>query len=275
MDSKKLERIVIIILLLLNAALLTVVLRDQAQSAGSRRETAAALRELLSGAGITAGPEAELLQDCPPSCTVVRDLAMEEQRVTALLGRHNSEDLGGSIRFYNGESGQARMRGTGELEMLLSSGNYLRGRSRESAAQALFSEAGLTLRELPQSFPREEQNLESTNLCCCWNGIPIYNAVLSFDFTAERLYMVSGVMVFNRDTRSETDGMDSVSALVRFLELVEREGIICSRLERITPCYSMLVTMSGECTLTPVWWIVTDTGDIFLNAVSGKTENLY
>ena len=60
---------------------------------------------------------------------------------------------------------------------------------------------------------------------------------------------------------------------LRFLELVEREGIICSRLDRLTPGYLMDVTLSGESILTPVWHIETDTVDLYLNALTGLPES--
>jgi len=61
---------------------------------------------------------------------------------------------------------------------------------------------------------------------------------------------------------------------MRFLEIVRSEGFICSRLEGLMPGYLMNVTVSGESTLTPVWHIETDTGELFINALSGKQETI-
>lgn len=266
MNTKKLEHIIIIILLLLNVFLLIVVLSDDAQDRSARRETEASLTALLASNGIEVGEDAELLLDCPARCTVVRDMELERRRMQGLLGEHRSEDLGGSIWFYSSDRGQAMMRGTGEMDLLMTGETVARGDDPVGAAKRMFSKAGVEL----YAAGAESDNV---TLCVGWNGYPVYNALLSFEFSGERLYMVSGTMLFNQETDSDDAGMDSVSVLVRFVDLAKSEGFICSRLEALSPGYVLSVTMSGESTLTPVWRIETDTGDFYVNAVSGRTEN--
>ena len=134
-----------------------------------------------------------------------------------------------------------------------------------------FSRAGVQLADVIASPDEEDGHLE---LCGCWNGHPVYNAVLGIDFSGERLYMVSGTMPFNVErSRDENAGMDSVSVLVRFVELARSEGFICSRIDALEAGYLMNVTTSGESTLTPVWRIATDTGDFYINAATGRSES--
>ena len=271
MESKKLERIILLILALLNLFLLIVVLRDYGEGRRSRRETEAALSALLSESGMEAGPGLELLQDCPPPCAVTRNLELERQRIRGLLGRNfSSLDQGGSIWFYESGRGQIVMRGTGEMTMLLTGETIMGSGDPERAAQRLFAGTDVPL------FPVRAEAAGGdgkVRLCCGWNGRPVFNAALDFDFSGDRLYMVSGTMVFTEETGTETGaGMDSVSALVRFLENSSAEGIICSRLDGLTPGYYVNITMSGESELTPVWRIETDTGDFYLNAVTGRME---
>ena len=273
METKKLERIIIIILALLNVFLLIVVLGDGAQARAARRETETTLTALLSDSGIEVGPGAELLQDCPARCTVERDLALERRRMEGFLGGGlGAEDLGGSIWFYTSDRGQVIMRGTGEMDMLMTgAGGRLGGRTREKAAETLFSRAGVEMFETGAAADNG-----SLLFCCGWNGYPVYNAIMSFDFSGDRLNIVTGTMVFNVETGSEPDvGMDSVSVLVRFIDLAKNEGLICSRLDALEPGYYVNVNMSGESTLTPVWRIVTDTGDYYVNAVSGRMESAF
>ena len=269
MNTKRLEYIVIMILLLLNAFLLIVVLSDDAEERSARRETEASLTALLASNGIEVGEDVDLIRDCPAQCTVVRDMAMERERMRGLLGAHQSEDLGGSIWFYSSERGQAMMRGTGEMDLLMTGETVARGDDPDRTAKRLFSRAGVELYALGT-----ETDDGSAELCGVWNGCPVFNARLSFAFSGERLYMVSGTMLFNRETDRGDVGMDSVSVLVRFVDLAKSEGFICSRIEALSPGYMLSVTMSGESTLIPVWRIGTDTGDFIVNAVSGRTENL-
>ena len=272
METKKLEQIIIIILALLNVFLLIVVLGDGAEARGSRRETEASLTALFAESGIAVGPEAELIQSGAVQCVVARDMEQEQRRMRGLLGRYSASDQGGSIWFYESGKGQAVMRGTGEMELLLTGEEVRRSGDGAREAAKLFSRAGVELYPLERAPEGDDSRL---SLCCGWNGYPVYNAVMNFDFSGDRLYMVSGTMVFNVETESEPDaGMDSVSALVRFLELAKSEGFICSRLETVTPGYYVNVALSGESTLTPVWRIATDTGDFFINAVSGRMEGV-
>ena len=271
MDTRKLEHIIIIILALLNLFLLALVASDAVENRNSRRETEALLTEMLEASGIAVGPGAELIQTAPAGRVIERDMEQEEQRMYGLLGEHVSEDLGGSIWFYRSDSGQIIMRGTGEMDYLAESGAGRPARSPEAAARELFRRAGVEL-YAPGGAPDTENDV---TLCCTWGGFPVYNAALTFRFSGGRLGIVSGTLVFSRETAvSESAAMDSVSALVRFVELVKSEGMICSELRSLTPGYYMTVTVSGESTLTPVWRLTTDTGSVYVNAVNGKLETV-
>lgn len=268
METKKLERIIIIILALLNVFLLMVVLTDKQQERTSRRDTTEMLTALLRERGVALGPDVTLLQDCPAQCIVTRDLELEQRRIQALLGDHGSEDQGGSIWFYGSDNGQVRMRGTGEIDILLSEAGSLRGRSPDTVVESLFSRAEVALVEMGETE-------DTVTFCCTWNGFPVYNALLNVDYTRERITMISGIIVFNVETETDAEaGMDSVSALVRFLDLMRSGELRCSRLNSLTPGYSLSVTISGESTLTPVWRFVTDAQDYYINAVSGGLENI-
>lgn len=271
MNTKKLERIIILILLLLNASLLAVVLTDGAQQRRSDRDTAESVAALLEENGIAVGRGAKLLQSAPPECTVVRDLDDEAARVRGLLGAGSAEDQGGSIYYYRAADGQAVMRGTGEFDLLFTAGAVRARGGAKKAALRLFSRAGIALDEESMVLSDDGETLLA---CCTWNDWPVWNAALEISLNGESFYSVFGTLVFNRETASGEAGMDSISALLRFLEIVNSEGIICSRLESLTPGYLMRVTVSGESTLTPVWRIVTDTGEHYLNARTGQTESL-
>jgi len=271
MDRKRIENIIILILILLNVFLLSVTISDRAAQRRADRETAETVTALLEADGITVSPGAALLQETPAICTVTRDFGEELARMDAVLGSTTYEDLGGSIRFYRSENGQAVLRGTGEIDMLLTGDSVRIRGSREKNAEKLFADAGVSL----SLWTESETDNDHISCCCIWDGIPVYNAKLGFDYTGNSLSMVGGVMVLSHESRRSTeDVMDSVSALIRFLEIVHSEGLICSRLESVTPGYLMSVTVPGESTLTPIWHIVTDTGELYLNAVSGKTETV-
>lgn len=271
MDRKRIENIIIMILVLLNLFLLSVTATDRIKQRRNEQETLDAVTALLADTGISIGADALLMQETPAVCTVVRDFDAELSRMQELIGGTAAEDLGGSILFYRTERGQAVLRGTGEIDMLLTGESVPVKGSREKTAARLFAGAGIET----DLWTISETDANHIDCCCLWNGIPVYNAKLGFDFSDNNLSMVSGTLVLNRETKHSTEGvMDPISALIRFLEIIRSEGLICSRLDALTPGYLMNVTVSGESTLTPVWRIRTDTGELYINALSGKTETV-
>jgi len=270
MDTRKIENIIIIILALLNLFLLGVVLSDRAQAKESRRETEQTVSRMLRDNGISVSSNAVLIQDTPAVYTVVRDLEREAEQMDSLLKAPSKEDLGGSILFYRSDRGQAVLRGTGETDILMTGNSVPIKGSREKTAEKFFADAQIETVPAPQP-----EDGESIACYCTWNGIPVYNARLIVDFSGDSLYMAGGTLLFNKETASTTDGvMDAVSALMRFVEITRSEGFICSSLDSLTPGYLMSVTVSGESTLTPVWHIITDTGELYVNAISGKSETV-
>lgn len=268
MDLKKLECLLILILALLNLFLLAAVASEAVESRQATAQTASRLLEMLENRGISVESGVELVQSCPPQYEMVRSTEQEARWAQALLGEHSAEDQGGGILYYRSDSGQIVIRGTGEFDMMLTESLPRGSQSAERVTQ-LFSRAGLTLGELGVSADGRTLLFD----CNC-QGWPVFNAVLSFDLLAEQMTVASGTLPFSQVRSAHSEGcMDSVSALTRFAALTKDEGIIATRLTELTPGYYMRVTMSGESVMTPVWHIVTDTADIYLNAVTGQAEN--
>lgn len=274
MDTKKLQNIVIIILALLNIFLLFAVLSDTVQKHRAEKETEESLVRLLADNSIVVDSTDKLVQSALPVCTVVRSLEQEQEKLRALIGKASPEDLGGSILFYRSAGGQAVLRGTGEMELLMGEKSVQEKRSAARACADYFKKAGIAV-DVDSARIEESGMGPTVTMLCMWNGYPVYNAGMVFDFSEDTLYMVTGIRVFDVETSSVSEGvMDSVSALMRFVEIVKNEGFICSRLTGVSAGYLMNVTVSGESTLTPVWHIGTDTGDLYINAVNGRAESI-
>jgi len=273
MDTSKIKNILIIILVFLNAFLLALVLVDDAGERAARNDAEEELREILDGCGITAADGMDFFREPPQMCTVLRTPDEEMEKVSSILGEKALvEDLGGNIYFYSGKNGQANLRGTGEMDFIFN-GNAvtLRGRT-ERALEKLMEKSGI---EICGEYTQlsEADNASRVELCCAWEGFPIYNARLSFDVYGDSLLMASGVRQFDTlDSVSSEEAMDCVSAVMRFVEIVKNDGFICSRIDRIEAGYIMSVAVSGESSLTPVWRIDADTGTLYVNAITGKTE---
>lgn len=274
MENAKIKNIIILVLLLVNAFFLGMLLRDRALEQQSREETAGELRGILEAMGVYAGEDLDFFQEPPEKCTLLRDAQAEEEKVSAILGSVTVEDLGGNIYYYSSPGGKASLRGTGEIDMIFSGGAVTDGGKPERAAARLMNKAGFSV-DADSAELTVSGDSSSVTLCCAWDGCPIYNARVSLDFVGGRLQMLTGVRTFDRVSSSGSeDVMSCVSAVMRFVEIMKSDGLICSRLEDVEAGYIMSVTVSGECTLTPVWKAVTDTGNIYINALTGKTETV-
>ena len=110
-------------------------------------------------------------------------------------------------------------------------------------------------------------------LACASGGAGIINCRVEFRFMYGRLYSVSGVRPLDLVTaETETSLIDVPTALMRFLGLTREKGHICSELRGLELCYAFSASASGEGSLTPAWLIVTDTGEFYINAITGKEE---
>ena len=274
MDNQKLERIIIIILLLVNLFLLGVVLSDKAETRRSRTETEHYVTEVLRGSGVTVGKNVHLMQEAPAGCTLTRNSRQEQRIVRGLLGgKFSTEDRGGNIMAYRSSRGQAVFRGSGVTEAILSPGMTPVRSNPEKTAERLLRHMELSTEKSVVGISESDGEAYAEYYCCC-NGCPVYNAVLRIDFAGESPLLLSGNRVFDDETVSEGEpGMDSASALLRFVELLRGGEFSCTVLEDFRPGYLVSVPVSGESTLTPVWRLETDGGALLINAENGRIEN--
>ena len=267
MDSRKLERILLLILALLNVFLLAVVLSDSAQTRRSEAETAARLTEMLARSGIRAEEDAVRLRAAPSPCTLTRDLTAEQRLISRLVGEARPVELGGNIVTYAGARGQAQMRGSGETDILMEPGAVPVRRGMARTAQRLLRDAGIRTRLVGEEVPEREE----LTLCATLDGYPVYNALLTVEFSGDSVYMITGTRLFDAVTRDDAaDTLDSVTVLIRFLDLVGEGGYVCSRIDAVEPGYLQSVLRSGETALAPVWRIVTDAGAFLIDAATGE-----
>ena len=232
MDSRKLERILVWILLLLNLFLLVVVFSDSTQARRSSKETAASLSALLEANGISAAEGAITIRSAPDKYVLTRDLRAEQLMIARIIGKQQVTDVGGNILLYDGTRGRAQMRGSGEMDVLFDSDSVTLRGGAERTVQRLLRRAGISA----VAVERKKPGGNSLEFRCELDGIPVYNAVLRADFMGEQLSMLTGIRIFDSAEKVETeDLLDSVSVLIRFLELVRDEGYICSRIDAVTP----------------------------------------
>ena len=68
--------------------------------------------------------------------------------------------------------------------------------------------------------------------------------------------------------------MDAATAMMRFVGIIEEHGIICTEISNLSLGYSMSAQVTGLLELTPIWRVVTDTGEYQVNAITGTVERI-
>ena len=273
MDNSKTKNIFILILLALNLFLLGLVLLDRAETAGTRRAAKEAALLLLDENGIAPGGDVQLGETAPAVYSLTRSMEAEQRIFSSLLGTVRSEDLGGNIRFYASSSGQASARGTGEMDILLTPGDYTLGGDPARSAAKVVKKLGLSP-DVSGAAVESEGEATLVTLPLMFKGCRVYNASVKLTYGDGELVMLSGTRLFDTASHQTTETMDSLTAVVRFIEAVRGGGYVCRELLSVQCGYVLSVTVSGESTLTPVWEFTTDTVSVYINAVTGRAETI-
>ena len=273
MDSIKVKNFIIAVLLIVNAILLSVFVADSLREREMASSAIDGAVELLGKNGIEVGDGVDLSARQLETLLVERDTSVEAQAVSKLLGNAVPSDQGGNILLYFGSKGEARFSGTGGVEMNLRAGEF-NASDPLSEARSFASSLGLDTMPEPVSYNVDPDTLEGTlELCCAWDGVRIVNCTISFTFANGGLIGVFGTRLLDNVTQGQQEStIDEPTVLMRFLELVLKGGRVCSSLDELELCYTMRSNAAGEGELIPVWRIATDTGEFYINAVTGLEE---
>lgn len=274
MDTSKIKNIIILILLAVNVFLAAALIGDRAQTNAVKTAAWESAIEAVERAGISVSEDISSDLATPSVYTLRRDMDSELEWLGRLLGSVTAADLGGNIWFYSSESGQASVRGAGECDILFSTDTFSTGRSAAKSAEKVMKKLGLE----PDGANADvisSRDGSTVTLGCLWQGCPVYNAELSFTFSEDYLVMISGTRIFDRQVQVSGEGvLDELSVMLRFVEAVSEQGYVCSSLSALDSGYIFSVAVSGEGTLNPVWRFTTDTGELYINAVTGRVETL-
>jgi len=272
MDASKVKNIVIIILLLLNAFLAAAVISDSYDRASARRSEIKMIEQILGDHGITLRDGVSLSVETSGSYALIRDLSKEEQRVRRLLSSVTVSTTGGGAYVYYGAGGQAVFRGSGEFDILMNADAVSEGRDSAKTAASVMKKLGIDIYgELTQIM--EDNGDALVTMTASFEGLPVFNARTTLNFTNGYLFMVSGVRAF--DNRTEKNGEGSpgvVDAVISFLKIMQENGHVCSYIEKLETGYIISSTVLGEGVLTPVWYFATDTFEVYINAATGAAE---
>lgn len=265
LDSKRLKNIIILILLLVNGFLLgSLAMRKTAEQESFRR-TAEQLAALFEADGMSLDIYA-ISRDTPPSgVSLTRDATLEGSAAAFLLGEDGeAADQGGGLFQYQGGAGQVLFRSSGAFEAvgLLAPAEDVEDFCRDFCRKFLYGEP---------EFQLDEAGNGSASAVCLYNGLPVFNCMLSFTMKEGAVTAAAGVLLPGSGTPVSTESppLSAAGALSAFQQMRRENTAVASSVTGTQLCYE-LQTTGTSMTLTPAWKITADTADYYVNCYTGS-----
>lgn len=274
MDSVKVKNFIILVLVIVDLALLVLVVRDAARGSEQRKEAVEGAREVLLSHGISVSEDADLGEREGSSYSVSRSDEAERLAAEAIFGEVEVIDRGGGIVMYSAVSGEVTFRGAGGLEMQYYGISAPETDEPEKLALEMSRTLGAEAYSEDISSVTEGETT-TVSVGCSWMDSRIVNCELNYTFKGGKLLYVSGSRPLGESSSERLEEIiDVPTVLMRFIELTQQQGHVCSMLEELELCYLYSGTASGGGSLSPVWQLRTDTGYFYINAITGKEESV-
>lgn len=276
MEVSKIKNFIIILLLIVNAFFLAILIKDNLEERRVHASTIKSTVQVYKQTGITL-PESIINGANSASWGVVelqRDTAAEKKRVESLIGDASASNLGGNILMYNGLNGQAVFRGTGEFEILFEGSAVPVESGPVQTAERVMEKLGIDYAKDYTTQSTEGETI-TVVMTAAWNGLPILDSQVTFTLTENRLILVVGTRTLDiYKTGALAEMPDRITVLIRFLEILKEGGHICTEIKAMEPAYELNSFPSGEAELQPLWRIVTDGGEFYVNGLTCEAETL-
>ncbi|MEY8389208.1 hypothetical protein AALC17_18370 [Oscillospiraceae bacterium 38-13] len=264
MDRRKLKNIIILILVLVNVFLITSLAQRRRAERESFERTAEQLTALFRQDGMTLDPRA-ISRDRPPDgVALTRDTLQEERAAAFLLGKAPaSSDQGGGIFHYAGQAGEAFFRSNGGFEasgvLAEDPEDFCRDFCREFSYEA-------------PVFQLDENGDGSAVVSALYGGLPVFNCTALFTVEGGVLTAVSGTLLSRGGPSGGAEPpLSAAGALLAFQRMRRESAAVVSTVTDARLCYE-LQTGGGVLSLAPVWRIVTDTEDYYVNCYTGAVS---
>lgn len=264
MKTSRIKNTVIVILALVNVCLLVLLVSRRAQERAAHSRMTAQIVRLYEENGVALPAQLVPSEDLGlVTVDPVRNLAAEAAFAADLLGPCASEEVGGGIYRYVGDSGQCLLRASGAVEASLE-------RPLEDPEAFLNAFLGA------HGFVRLSSDLtpDGTGTVTAVRTLPnktVFNAELTLSFEHKRLLSAAGSFVPPVDPVGERGAaISGVTALVRFLDYSKAVGEVCTAITSVRGGYLLQSTASVPQRLIPVWCIGTDASQYYVNASTGE-----
>ncbi len=262
----KLKNVILAVLLLTNLFLLALVLSERVVGDSQELEARAMAIAFLEGQGMLVEEE---------KVPKVMDLAIqqlewnreqEQWLVENIVGLVKKETVGEVVEYTN-EKGTFRFYGNGDFHGLFHSQEFHQGELE------LAEHGGKILTELgiEHQYLGEEAQGAGTKVVYVQllEGVPLLDWEIHLYYEEGVLQSIpQGRRVLGALTEREERGISVATALMQFYY---HFGNLCQEVREVSLCYQVSMPMSGSWLVIPVWKFETDTGEYYVNGLSGKS----
>jgi len=269
-EWSKLKNIIILILVTLNAFLLFLVAERESQDTRSANSARADAIAVLQSNGVALEEDIVPKTMELPLLQVSRDLEQETLLAEALLGAPVTvEARGGEVYRYHNATGSIQFHNGGEIVAQLEPGAFpLNGHNAAQHAQEVLSRLNFQGEELETTLAGGSGVIVFRQL---YNGVPLLDCQVTLSYAGGCLVGISnGRRLTGEPVAVQGHTITVPTALMRLYNGLKDLGDIYSRIESITPAYTLSVSLTGPSQLLPVWYVRTDTGSYQLSILDGS-----
>lgn len=268
MKTSRLKNIVIAILLLVNIFLFVLLLGRQNQQQAAYARSVEQLSVLLSDNGIDFDISLLPQETSFPGAELSRSNDAESSFAERLLGKTDARSVGGGIYIYENGSDSCQFRSNGTVEATLNCyvSNPL------AFCEGIFRDYGYALDDpsYVQARAVNESGSGTIRALRKVEGHVIFDAPLSLTFENNTLVSVSGSFLPEVSVLKPVSGIDAVSALVRFLDYRNANGLVCTEITCLETGFLLQNSASVSARLVPVWHIRSGASNYYVNYITGS-----
>ena len=268
MKTSRIKTIVIVILLLVNAFLLVLLLGRRNQQRVAYGHSVEQLSLLLANNGIAFDTSLLPGKVSFPAAELAHDADAEAAFARALLGDDAAaRSTGGGSSVYESNCGSLQFRANGTIEGTLN----LFVSNPIALCEDIFRSCDYEMDDTAYAHALAVSDSGSGTISALRSvdGLSVFAAPLSLTFENNTLISVSGSFLSNVSALKLAHGMDSISALVRFLDYRNSNGLVCTKITSLTYGY-LLQSSAANAKLVPAWHIATDVSEYYVNSATGE-----
>lgn len=268
MEWSKLKTVILLMLAGVNLFLLGLVGFRATQGAFYEDETRQAVIQVLERGGISFELEGVPDDIQLQPLTFTRDRESEAEMAQVLLGSVTQTGESDVRPRYTGAQGTAEfsMNGSFTVEFTGTAWSCQPGQSISQASLDCLEQIGFEATE-EELFTQGDTTWAT--YCQVWEDAPVFSCRITLTWQGQTLTRMEGSRLSGTSTATGSQGLLSTpTVLMRFLAGVNEEGYICGRITSMEAGY-LTSGSTRSVQLTPVWRITTDTGDYYVDAITG------